>query len=90
MTKKILKIISYSIYGLKANNQYLQELVSSNDLAFIFEHWLVHEQEYNVHKFAGETHQLIFMSHFNLADKKFFEKNRYRPHGGVFGRFQTS
>ena len=57
--------------------------MSSNDIIFICEHWLAQEEENNVHKFIGVDHQLIFLSHFNLANKKFFEKKQGRPHGGV-------
>ena len=79
----MIKLISFNIYGLKANNKYLQYLVLFNDIIFVCEHWLAQEQEYIIHDLLNDNnHQILFLSDYTLAEKEFFQKKKGRPFGG--------
>ena len=71
---KIFNIVSYNIYGFKANNNYLKQLVLFNEIVFICEHWLAQEEEYNLYECITEDQQILFKSSFSLAEKNFFNK----------------
>ena len=78
-------IISYIIYGFKANNNYLKQLILFNEIVFICEHWLAQEGDYNLHECITEDQQILFKRSFSLAEKNFFNKKKADLSGGLLG-----
>ena len=70
-----VKITTLNTHGLKSNIPYISDMLMSNDIIFISEHWLSNAEKPVIKELISQNQKL----HFNPAEKK----GTGRPYGGT-------
>jgi 23S rRNA A2030 N6-methylase RlmJ len=75
---EMIRIVSFNCYGFKGSYVLIRQLARENDITFLIETWLAHEESHIILEAFIETH--------NIESTQFFsnqEKLVGRPYGGL-------
>ena len=75
-----MNIVSYNCQNFKSNIACISDLIKSNDIIFLIEHWLAEEEAYLLNDLST-SHSIIFQSDFSFSST-IGKRRKGRPFGG--------